>query len=169
MGVGALIGVAASEYHLYQNNDQVSVGQVVEAAIVGALGGAVISGGLVIIGGAAAIGVSAFAGVGAAACADGDCQNEGTALARSLGHAGETAADIIKNTQRIPSASGSATYRIPDQLLRSRQVISEVKNVAQLSLTNQIKVIWLSLRRRAIPSNCGCANQQGFHSLSKKR
>jgi hypothetical protein len=137
MGVGALVGGAASVYNLYQNNDQVSAGQVVEAAIGGALGGAVLGGGLVIAGATVVIGASALAGVGAAACADGDCTNEGTALARSLGQAGETAAGIIKNTQRIPSATGTASYRVPDQLF-PEQLISEVKNVNYQGLTNQI-------------------------------
>jgi hypothetical protein len=137
MGVGALVGGAASVYNLYQNNDQVSAGQVVEAAIGGALGGAVLGGGLVIAGATVVIGASALAGVGAAACTDGDCTNEGTALARSLGQAGETAAGIIKNTQRIPSASGTASYRVPDQLF-PEQLISEVKNVNYQGLTNQI-------------------------------
>jgi hypothetical protein len=137
MGVGALVGGAASVYNLYQNNDQVSADQVVEAAIGGALGGAVLGGGLVIAGATVVIGASALAGVGAAACTDGDCTNEGTALARSLGQAGETAAGIIKNTQRIPSASGTASYRVPDHLF-PEQLISEVKNVNYQGLTNQI-------------------------------
>jgi hypothetical protein len=139
MGVGALVGGAASVYNLYQNNGQVSAGQVVEAALGGALGGAVIGGGLVIAGAAAVIGASALAGAGAAACADGDCTNEGMAATRALGQAGETAAGIIKNTDRIPSLTGTANYRIPDQLLRSQQLISEVKNVSHLSFTSQIK------------------------------
>jgi hypothetical protein len=139
MGVGALVGGAASVYNLYQHNDQVSEGQVIEAAIGGVLGGALLGGGLVIAGAVAVVGASALVGIGATACADGNCTNEGTALARSMGQAGETAAGIIKNTQRIPSASGTANFRIPDQLLRSQQLISEVKNVSKLSQTNQIK------------------------------
>ncbi len=139
IGVGAVVGSAVSVYNLYQNNDQVSTGQVVDAAIGGALTGAVIGGGLVIAGTAAVIGVSVLSGLCAAACADGDCTNEGISLARSLGQAGEKASGIIKNNTRIESATGTASYRIPDQLIPEEKIISEVKNVSQLSLTNQIK------------------------------
>ena len=63
----------------------------------------------------------------------------GTALARQLGTAGETAAGIVKNTERIPSLTGTAQYRIPDALDHSAKVIGEVKNVASLSYTRQLK------------------------------
>jgi Restriction endonuclease fold toxin 7 len=46
---------------------------------------------------------------------------------------------IVKNTERIPSASGTAAYRIPDMLDHGAQVIGEVKNVASLSYTNQLR------------------------------
>lgn len=61
----------------------------------------------------------------------------GTTLARTLGAAGEAASGLVKNTERIPSATGTAAYRIPDGLTAS--TLSEVKNVANLSLTNQIR------------------------------
>ncbi|MCC7387821.1 MAG: hypothetical protein IT431_03545 [Phycisphaerales bacterium] len=61
----------------------------------------------------------------------------GTALARSLGAAGEAAAGIVKNTQRIRSATGTAAYRVPDGLTAA--TLTEVKNVGSLSLTNQIR------------------------------
>ena len=62
---------------------------------------------------------------------------EGTALARVLGKAGEAAAGLAKNTTRIPSATGTAAYRVPDAL--SPTTLSEVKNVSKLSLTNQLR------------------------------
>ena len=68
-------------------------------------------------------------GLGAAA--------EGTSAARSIGQAGETAAGIAKNTARIPSLTGTAAYRIPDAL--SAATLTEVKNVARLSFTSQLR------------------------------
>lgn len=62
-----------------------------------------------------------------------------TALARQLGNAGEAAAGIVKNTQRIPSASGTARYRIPDILDHSARVIGDVKNVGRQSYTAQLR------------------------------
>jgi len=65
----------------------------------------------------------------------------GTALARELGRVGEQAAGIIKNTERIPSLTGTANYRIPDVLDRARApgIIGDVKNVAQLSYSKQLR------------------------------
>jgi RHS repeat-associated protein len=57
--------------------------------------------------------------------------------ARALGVAGEAAAGIVKNTTRISSATGTAAFRVPDAL--SATALTEVKNVAKLSLTNQIR------------------------------
>ncbi len=79
-------------------------------------------------------GAAARAGRGALEVAD-----SGTDLARQAGRAGEEAAGIIKNTDHIPSASGTANYRIPDQLLHEQKIISEVKNVNYQSYTNQLK------------------------------
>jgi RHS repeat-associated protein len=63
--------------------------------------------------------------------------SSGTALARSLGVAGEAASGLVKNTQRIASATGTAAFRVPDGLTAT--TLSEVKNVAKLSLTNQLR------------------------------
>lgn len=63
----------------------------------------------------------------------------GPSLARRLGNVGESAANIIKNTERIPSLTGTANYRIPDVLDRAAGVIGEVKNVQNLSYTSQIR------------------------------
>ncbi|MGP0059300.1 MAG: putative toxin, partial [Beijerinckiaceae bacterium] len=63
----------------------------------------------------------------------------GTTLAQQLGQAGEEAAGIIANTQRIPSLTGTAAYRIPDVLNESSQIIGEVKNVGYLSYTSQLR------------------------------
>lgn len=62
---------------------------------------------------------------------------DGMAGVRTAGVAGEQAAGIIKNTQRIPSLSGTASYRIPDELTST--ALGEVKNVANLSYTNQLR------------------------------
>ena len=54
-----------------------------------------------------------------------------------LGKAGEEAAGIIKNHKRITSIIYSNKYRIPDVL--NRKIIGEVKNVARLAFTRQLK------------------------------
>ena len=61
----------------------------------------------------------------------------GTTLAQQLGQAGEEAAQIVKNTQRIPSLTGTANYRVPDVL--NDTMIGEVKNVQSLSYTSQLQ------------------------------
>ena len=63
--------------------------------------------------------------------------NSGMAGVRATGAAGEAAAGIVKNTTRIPSASGKAAYRIPDELNSS--VLGEVKNVSHLNYTSQLR------------------------------
>ena len=60
----------------------------------------------------------------------------GMAGVRAAGRSGEAAAGIVKNTTRIPSASGRAAYRIPDELDAS--VLGEVKNVKSLGWSSQI-------------------------------
>ena len=54
------------------------------------------------------------------------------------GRAGEVASGLVKNTKRIHSLTGTASYRIPDGL--SDTILSEVKNYSgTLSYTNQLK------------------------------
>lgn len=62
---------------------------------------------------------------------------DGMAAVREAGRAGEEAAGIVKNTRRIPSASGAAKYRIPDELNGS--VLGEVKNTARLGYSKQLQ------------------------------
>lgn len=69
----------------------------------------------------------------AAATAD----SVGMAGVRAAGQTGEDLAGIVKNTGRIPSASGTAAYRIPDEL--NAATLGEVKNVSRLSYTNQLR------------------------------
>jgi RHS repeat-associated protein len=57
-------------------------------------------------------------------------------LVGEVGAAGEEAAGIIKNTTRIESMSGTAKYRIPDELTATS--LTEVKNVARQGMTSQI-------------------------------
>ena len=54
---------------------------------------------------------------------------------REAGRAGEVAAGIIKNTEHIASATGTAAYRIPDVLNHAGKIIGEVKNVKNLKVT----------------------------------
>lgn len=66
-----------------------------------------------------------------------EAANKGMLGVRAAGEAGEAAAGIVKNTTRIPSASGKAAYRIPDEL--SSTVLGEVKNVSHLNYTSQLR------------------------------
>jgi len=61
------------------------------------------------------------------------------AQVRAAGRVGEEAAGIVPNTRRIGSSSGSADYRIPDQLLDEEKLLSEVKNVEYLPYTSQLR------------------------------
>jgi len=62
---------------------------------------------------------------------------EGEKTPVQVGKEGMDAAGVTQNTTRIPSASGTANYRVPDGL--TENTLTEVKNVANQSLTNQIK------------------------------
>lgn len=59
----------------------------------------------------------------------------GLSNARALGIAGEEAVGVGAKT-RIPSLTGTAKYRIPDQLTST--TLGEVKNVRYQSLTRQL-------------------------------
>jgi RHS repeat-associated protein len=54
-----------------------------------------------------------------------------------LGREGEASSGLVKNTQRIPSETGTAKYRIPDGL--TDNTLSEVKNVAKQRYTKQLQ------------------------------
>ncbi len=69
--------------------------------------------------------------------ATGVATNTGVNGVRVSGQTGEPLAGIVKNTSRIPSASGRAAYRIPDELNSS--VLGEVKNVRSLGYSSQIR------------------------------
>jgi hypothetical protein len=158
--VGAIVGAVGYTAYTVATGREFNTGHMLLAAGGGAAAGALIGTGVGIAAGmsTAAATTAAVTGAGAATTATitvmnatgGDptdeiraatqaAQGASPALARTLGQAGETISGILKNTQRIDSLTGTAQYRIPDQLLRTQRLISEVKNVAQLSLTNQIK------------------------------
>jgi len=56
-----------------------------------------------------------------------------------MGQSGVKKAGVVKNTERIPSASGKANYRVPDVLNHKLEVIGEVKNVKYQPYTAQLK------------------------------
>jgi RHS repeat-associated protein len=62
-----------------------------------------------------------------------------TDLARSVGKEGEDAAGIKEPKERIESLSGTAKYRIPDELLHDEKILREIKNVKSQSYTNQLR------------------------------
>ena len=56
------------------------------------------------------------------------------------GKAGEAAVEGFQNHERIPSASGKTTYRVPDRLDWTKRIIGEIKNHAgKLSYTSQLR------------------------------
>ena len=60
-----------------------------------------------------------------------------TKRARRLGREGVNAAGIKRNTKRVDSVSGTANYRIPDEI--GDTWIKEVKNVGEPSFDAQIR------------------------------
>ena len=58
---------------------------------------------------------------------------------RAAGRIGESASGFVKNATRIPSDTGTASFRIPDGLDAAAKVLSEVKNVSYQSFTNQLR------------------------------
>jgi RHS repeat-associated protein len=73
-----------------------------------------------------------------------------TQAARQIGQQGEALSGVVRNTERIPSLTGTAAYRTPDGLNRVARTIDEVKNVGYQARTNQIR------------DNIAFAQQQGF-------
>ena len=70
------------------------------------------------------------------------------AAARKAGKIGENLAGIVKNTTRIDSITGTATFRVPDEL--SSAFLREIKNVKYQPLTNQIKDYLLFCKREGL-------------------
>jgi len=66
-----------------------------------------------------------------------NCIETATELARRLGREGEAAAEIVKNTRRIKSLSGTKAYRIPDELTET--TLTEVKNVKYQYFSTQLQ------------------------------
>jgi hypothetical protein len=61
--------------------------------------------------------------------------------AREHGREREQAAQIVKNTRHVDSLTGTAKFRVPNEITEAG--IREVMNVKELSLTNQIKDLLL--------------------------
>jgi len=61
----------------------------------------------------------------------------GTQLARELGAAGEETSGIVVPKTRIPSLTGTASYRVPDELIPN-VLLRDAKNVAELRPTPQL-------------------------------
>jgi RHS repeat-associated protein len=67
-----------------------------------------------------------------------DAEGDAMAAVRQTGMEGENLAGISQSAKvRIPSATGTAAYRIPDELTDS--TLTEVKNVQSLSYTSQLQ------------------------------
>ncbi len=57
----------------------------------------------------------------------------------AVGRAGEEAAGITGQKIQIESLTGTADFRVPDQVDRAARVVREVKNVVRLSYTSQLR------------------------------
>jgi len=158
--IGAIVGAVGYTAYAVATGTEFNTGHLLLAAGGGAAAGALIGTGVGIAAGmsTAAATTAAVTGAGVATTATttvlnatgGDPTDEINAatqavqqtlpsVAQSLGQTGETLAGIVKNTTHIPSLTGTASYRIPDQLIRSQSLLSEVKNVAYQAYTSQIK------------------------------
>lgn len=165
--VGAVLGAVVGGVVAAKNGGNVLAGIGIGAAAgaligsgVGAAAGAALAGSLTATAGAVAAGGKALVaamgsgglGAGSAYVAKNLAQavNTSTPTAqaaasqmhqvREKGKAGEAAANIVKNTIRIPSLSGTAAYRIPDGLDYATKTLTEVKNYSgKLSYTNQLR------------------------------
>jgi RHS repeat-associated protein len=147
--IGAIVGAVGYTAYAVATGTEFNAGHMLIAAGAGAIAGAIIGSGVGLIAGAAIATTAAETAVAANNACGGDmCASEvqdlakaaeqnAPAIARSLGQAGEEAAEIVKNTTRIPSLTDTANYRVPDQFIED--TITEVKNVAYQSLTNQIR------------------------------
>lgn len=107
-----------------------------------------------------AVTVGSFGGSGSRAASG--AADDSMAGVRATGIAGEQAAGIVKNTQRIPSLSGTANYRIPDELTAT--AIGEVKNVAHLSYTAQLKDFNLYAQQNGMAFNLYVRESTTFSS-----
>ena len=130
--IGAIAGGIAGAVYSYKKTGSVDWRYVAGGAVGGALIGAGV-GYLVQAAYGAIVGAAATTGTIATEAAQ-RMEN-----ARTLGQQGEKAANIVKNTQRIPSLTQTANYRIPDALDKSKKVLIEIKNVKYQGLTNQIR------------------------------
>jgi RHS repeat-associated protein len=83
--------------------------------------------------------MDALSRVGPGAASQATSASQKMETVRQLGQQGEKAANIVKNTEHIPSLSKTAAYRIPDGLDKVNKVLTEVKNVKYQGLTNQLK------------------------------
>ncbi|WP_168216908.1 putative toxin [Cellulomonas sp. Y8] len=109
---------------------------------------------------ATAVTVGSFGGSGSRAASG--AADDSMAGVRATGIAGEQAAGIVKNTQRIPSLSGTANDRIPDELTAT--AIGEVKNVAHLSYTAQLKDFNLYAQQNGMAFNLYVRESTTFSS-----
>ena len=69
---------------------------------------------------------------------------------QAVGKIGEILSQITKNKIRIESLTGTAKYRIPDQLMKQLSLLSEVKNVKYQSYTNQLKDFFYYARKEGL-------------------
>jgi Restriction endonuclease fold toxin 7 len=133
--IGAIAGGIAGAVYSYKKTGAVDWRYVAGGAVGGALIGA----------GAGYLAQAAYGAIVGAAATTGTIATEAAQRmenARILGQQGESAANIVKNTERIKSLTNTANYRIPDAL--NETTLTEIKNVRYQALTNQIKdfILW---------------------------
>ena len=181
--VGAIVGAVGYTAYTVATGKEFNTGNMLLAAGGGAVAGALIGTGVGIAAGmsAAAATTAAVTGGGAATTAattvlnatGGDPSDEINAAAQaaqqtlpaaaqSLGQTGETLAGIVKNTTHIPSLTGTANYRIPDQLIPEQNLLSEVKNVSYQAYTSQIKDFFLYAQQQGFKFEMIARQNTGF-------
>ena len=181
--VGAIVGAVGYTAYTVATGKEFNTGNMLLAAGGGAVAGALIGTGVGIAAGmsAAAATTAAVTGGGAATTAattvlnatGGDPSDEINAAAQaaqqtlpaaaqSLGQTGETLAGIVKNTTHIPSLTGTANYRIPDQLIPEQNLLSEVKHVSYQAYTSQIKDFFLSAQQQGFKFEMIARQNTGF-------
>lgn len=120
MAIGAVIGGAINAYQQYQSTGHIDAGQVAYAAVGGAVaGGLIVTGGYAIAAAAGAITAATTAtAVAGAACADGDCTNEVSAVAtagvQAISADGDPTNEVTAITKYAPQNTAITKYYPPN-------------------------------------------------------
>jgi restriction endonuclease fold toxin 7 of polymorphic toxin system len=146
----AIVNVATGTVKALAGMARLLAGATVEAGgLTYALAGAGAGGGgagAAAAAGASTAGIQAvLAGVAVTTAALGTVSYRGGKQPNDVGKDGEHRAGFSGPKERIPSLTGTAKYRVPDRV--TKLTIEEVKNVLQLSNSNQLRDYFAYARR----------------------